>query len=122
MLLIGDPASLPALNSIIDAIPDEVPIELYLEQSNPLDASLPVATHPQLQHRWVPRSGARSLADAIDIRDWRGWHVQALTEASSLRRLRPVLKSVMGFPKDHTTVQAYWVQGRTMGRSRGGGS
>ena len=122
MLLIGDPASLPALNSIIDALPDEVPIELYLEQSHPLDVSLPVATHPQLQHRWVSRTSATSLADAIEIRDWRGWHVWALTEASSLKRLRPVLKSAIGFPKTHTTVQAYWTQGRSMGRSRGDSS
>lgn len=45
-LLIGDSASLPAINTIIATLPAEIPIEAYLEEHDPADRRLPVNSHP----------------------------------------------------------------------------
>ena len=56
--LIGDSASTPAINGIIGALPDEVPIELYLELHDDADRLIPLPEHPRLTAYWVPRDGA----------------------------------------------------------------
>jgi ATP-binding cassette subfamily B protein IrtA len=117
-LLIGDSASLPAINSIIEVVPPEIPIELYLEKHSIDDESLPLVDHPRLVTRWVERQGADSLADAIELRDWSNWFAWVTPESASLKRLRTKLRDECGFPKAEMHPQAYWVEGKAMGKSR----
>lgn len=49
-LLIGDPAAIPGINSIIAALPDNVRIELYLETQQVTDQQIPLTEHPMLGH------------------------------------------------------------------------
>lgn len=116
-LLIGDSASLPAINTIIEAVPAEIPIELYLEQHDPADRELPLNTHPRLRTHWVHRTDAAALANALEIRDWSNWYVWAGPESNSLKEVRKLLKE-FGFPRSETHVQAYWAQGKAMGKER----
>ncbi|MDL9935432.1 ATP-binding cassette domain-containing protein [Gordonia sp. ABSL1-1] len=116
-LLIGDSASLPAINGIIAALPDEFPIELYLEEHEPADRQLHLNTHPRLRTQWVPRVDATSLATAIEARDWSNWYAWVGPESGSLKELRKRLKE-FGFPKSETHPQAYWAQGKAMGKER----
>ncbi|MFT4125366.1 MAG: ATP-binding cassette domain-containing protein [Gordonia sp. (in: high G+C Gram-positive bacteria)] len=116
-LLIGDSASLPAINTIIAAMPPEIPMEIYLEQHDAADLELPVNSHPRLTLRWVPRTDAASLAAALESRDWSDWSVWAGPEANALKEIRKKLKA-FGFPRSVTHAQAYWSQGKAMGTDR----
>ncbi|OBI00507.1 ABC transporter ATP-binding protein/permease [Mycobacterium sp. E2733] len=118
-LLIGDSASIPGMNGIIGVVPDDVPIEMYLEQHDDNDVLIPIARHPRLHVHWVARRDERSLAAAIDNRDWSNWYAWATPEATVLKHVRTRLRDEFGFPKSVVHAQAYWSAGRAMGTRRG---
>lgn len=118
-LLIGDSASIPGMNGIIGVVPDDVPIEMYLEQHDDNDTLIPVAQHPRLRLHWVARRDEKSLAAAIESRDWSNWYAWATPEATTLKRVRTRLRDEFGFPKSVVHAQAYWSAGRAMGTRRG---
>ncbi|MEB3981079.1 ATP-binding cassette domain-containing protein [Mycobacterium sp. 663a-19] len=118
-LLLGDSASIPGINGIIETVPADVPIELYLEQHDDNDTLIPLAQHPRLRLHWVARRDERSLADAIENRDWSDWYAWATPEATTLKHVRKRLRDDFGFPKSEIHAQAYWSAGRAMGTSRG---
>jgi ATP-binding cassette subfamily B protein IrtA len=120
-LLLGDSASIPAINTIIAAMPDEIPIEAYLEEHEPADREIPLRTHPRLRVHWVHRAGAHSLAEAIEVRDWSNWYAWAGPEQGSLKEIRRRLKE-FGFPRSETHALAYWSQGKAMGKERDPGT
>jgi ATP-binding cassette, subfamily B, bacterial IrtA/YbtP len=118
-LLIGDSASIPGINGIVATVPDDVPIEVYLEQHDDNDTLIPLAKHPRLQVHWVARRNEKSLAGVIESRDWSKWYVWATPEAATLKHLRRRLRDEFGFPKSAVHAQAYWSAGRAMGTRRG---
>jgi ATP-binding cassette subfamily B protein IrtA len=119
-LLIGDSASIPAINGIISVLPDELPVELYLEEHEPTDRLIPLNDHPRLNLHWVPRRGDSSLAESLESRDWSDWSVWTAPESATLKKLRARLKDDFGFPKSVITARAYWYLGRAFGSMRGG--
>lgn len=121
-LLIGDSASIPAINSIIAVVPHDMPIEAYLEQHVDEDRLIPLAEHPRLTVHRVPRRDAASLAAAMEARDWSNWYAWVGPEAGTLKRLRTRMRDEFGFPKQEIHAQAYWSEGRAMGSDRAGGS
>ncbi|MDQ7905026.1 ATP-binding cassette domain-containing protein [Phytohabitans sp. ZYX-F-186] len=118
-LLIGDSASIPAVNSILAAVPVDVPVEVYLEQHDDADPLVPLTPHPRARIHWVPRQGPASLAAAIEARDWSDWYAWAGPESGSLKHLRTRLRDEFGFPKSELYAQAYWYYGRAFGKRRG---
>jgi len=118
-LLIGDSASIPGMNGIIGVVPDDIPIEMYLEQHDDNDVLIPIARHPRLRVHWVARRDERSLAAAVDNRDWSNWYAWATPEATVLKHVRTRLRDEFGFPKSVIHAQAYWSAGRAMGTRRG---
>lgn len=118
-LLIGDSASIPGMNGIIGVVPDDVPIEMYLEQHDDNDTLIPIAQHPRLRLHWVARHDEKSLAAAIESRDWSDWYAWATPEATTLKQVRARLRDEFGFPKSEVHAQAYWSAGRAMGTRRG---
>jgi ATP-binding cassette subfamily B protein IrtA len=118
-LLIGDSASIPGMNGIIGVVPDDIPIEMYLEQHDDNDTLIPIAQHPRLRLHWVARRDEKSLAAAIESRDWSNWYAWATPEATTLKRVRTRLRDEFGFPKSVVHAQAYWSAGRAMGTRRG---
>ena len=118
-LLIGDSASIPGINGIIGVVPDDVPIEMYLEQHDDNDTLIPLAQHPRLRVHWVDRRDEKSLAAAIENRDWSDWYAWATPEATTLKHVRTRLRDEFGFPKSEIHAQAYWSAGRAMGTRRG---
>jgi ATP-binding cassette, subfamily B, bacterial IrtA/YbtP len=118
-LLIGDSASIPGMNGIIGTVPDDVPIEMYLEQHDDNDTLIPIANHPRLRVHWVARRDDKSLAAAIESRDWSDWYAWATPEATTLKHVRTRLRDEFGFPKSEIHAQAYWSAGRAMGTRRG---
>jgi ATP-binding cassette subfamily B protein IrtA len=118
-LLIGDSASIPGINGIVGTVPDDVPIETYLEQHDDSDKLIPLAQHPRLRVHWVSRRDETSLAAAIENRDWSNWYAWATPEATTLKHVRTRLRDDFGFPKSEIHAQAYWSAGRAMGIRRG---
>jgi ATP-binding cassette subfamily B protein IrtA len=118
-LLIGDSASTPAINGIINAVPHDIPIEAYLEQHTDDDLLIQVAEHPRLTLHRVVRHDATSLAAALESRDWSNWYAWLGPEAGALKHLRARLRDEFGFPKSEIHAQAYWTEGRAMGKRRG---
>jgi ATP-binding cassette, subfamily B, bacterial IrtA/YbtP len=118
-LLIGDSASIPGMNGIVGVVPDDIPIEMYLEQHDDNDTLIPLAQHPRLQVHWVSRRDEKSLAAAIENRDWSDWYAWATPEATTLKHVRTRLRDEFGFPKSEVHAQAYWSAGRAMGTRRG---
>lgn len=116
-LLIGDSASIPAINGIVGVTPDDVPIELYLEQHSDDDTLIPLARHPRLALHWVVRRDEKSLGAAIEGRDWSRWYAWATPEAMALKHVRARLRGEFGFPKSAIHARAYWRAGRAMGTS-----
>jgi ATP-binding cassette subfamily B protein IrtA len=112
-------ASVPGINGIAAIVPDDVPIEMYLEQHDDHDTLIPLAKHPRLQVHWVACRDEKSLAEAIESRDWSGWYVWATPEAATLKHVRKRLRDEFGFPKSAIHAQAYWNAGRAMGTRRG---
>jgi ATP-binding cassette subfamily B protein IrtA len=117
-LLIGDSASIPAINSIVAVIPADVDVEVYLERHSADDDLIPLEDHPRRTLHWVDRTDDLSLATAIEDRDWSDWYAWAGPEAGSLKHLRKRLREAFGFPKTDLHAQAYWTQGREMGSRR----
>jgi ATP-binding cassette, subfamily B, bacterial IrtA/YbtP len=118
-LLIGDSASIPGMNGIIGVVPDDIPIEMYLEQHDDNDTLIPIAQHPRLRVHWLARRDEKSLAAAIESRDWSDWYAWATPEATTLKHVRARLRDEFGFPKSEMHAQAYWSAGRAMGIRRG---
>ncbi|WP_373233986.1 ABC transporter ATP-binding protein/permease [Mycobacterium marinum] len=119
-LLIGDSASIPGMNGIVGTVPDDVPIEMYLEQHDDNDTRIPITAHPRLRVHWVRRRDETSLAEAIETRDWSDWYAWATPEATALKHVRKRLRDAFGFPKSVVHAQAYWTAGREMGTCREG--
>lgn len=117
VLLIGDAASLPAIDSILAAAPTHVPIELYLHLEPAAESVPEPQAHPRLRVHRVQGTGPDSLAAALEERDWSGWQAWAGAESAALKVVRRRLKE-FGFPRAVTDVQAYWVRGRRMGKAR----
>jgi ATP-binding cassette, subfamily B, bacterial IrtA/YbtP len=117
-LLIGDTASIPAINSILDVLPPDVDVEVYLERHTSDDDLIPITDHPRRSLHRVDRTDELALAAAIEDRDWSDWYAWAGPEAASLKVLRKRLREAFGFPKTDLHAQAYWNQGREMGSRR----
>ena len=117
-LLVGDSASMPAINGILGVVPGDVPVELYLELHDETDREIPLAEHPRLRTHWVPRGDATALAAAIETRDWSDWHAWAAAESTSLKHVKARLRDEFGFPKSEVHTRAYWILGRSMGKLR----
>jgi ATP-binding cassette subfamily B protein IrtA len=117
-LLIGDSASIPAINAILGVVPHDLPVELYLEQHDDADPEIPLAGHPLLRTHWVPRGDGSALAAALEARDWSDWKAWLGPESTTLKHVKARLKDGFGFPKTEVYGRAYWIHGRAMGKFR----
>lgn len=108
-IIFGDTASLPAVNSLLDAIGD-TPARVWLEWQHESDISLPVRDRPNHTVTWLQRlDGGRLLrerAQEISVPDTAfAW---VACEGSTTRAIVKTLKTVHGLPKTSIKYQAYW--------------
>ncbi|VEG57189.1 FAD-binding 9, siderophore-interacting domain-containing protein [Mycolicibacterium aurum] len=108
-VIVGDTASLPAINSLLDAIGD-TPAQIFLEAAHDDDRQLPVRRSADVT--WVERedAGAALVAAvgsaAFDASDHFGW---VACDNRTTREVAKVLREDFKIPRKSVKAQAYWV-------------
>lgn len=114
--LVGDPASLPAVNSVLDAHP-ATPATVWLEEGHPDDRALPVRSRPCHEVTWVRRGEGPGAGAALLDRVRAAWSDAAdpgadwfwvACEAASTRALVRHLRRELGVPKERVSALGYW--------------
>lgn len=112
-VLIGDPAALPAVNAILEAVP-EMPVDVWLEHRAVEDRELPVSATDVHTVRWVHRTDDADGIAAALIAHWEQHQPRAedrfwiAVEAADTRRLNTALHSRFEIPREHICATAYW--------------
>ncbi len=113
-VIVGDTASLPAINSLLTATDGE-PARVFLEAGYDDDRSLPVAGDASVT--WVDRADdgkalvAKVKSAAFDARGHFGW---VACDSRTTRSLTRVLQHDFGIPRKSIAARAYWMVGRSM--------
>ncbi|GAC70642.1 siderophore-interacting protein [Gordonia soli] len=121
-LLAGDTASLPAINSLLDAISASstptVPVTIWFEYQHESDKTLPLRTRDGDTVHWVAREReGTALVDAVrsaafDAGDHFGW---VALDSKSTRAVASIFKGDYKIGRKSVKSQAYWVEGRSFG-------
>lgn len=108
-VIVGDSASLPAINSLLAAIGD-APAQVFLEAGHADDKNLPVAGGADVT--WVDRKDAGLAlieavrAAAFDAGDHFGW---VASDNRTTRSVARVLHDDFRIPRKSLKAQAYWM-------------
>ncbi|WAJ43991.1 siderophore-interacting protein [Mycobacterium sp. Aquia_216] len=108
-VIVGDSASLPAINSLLASIGD-APAQVFLEAGHDDDKDLPVVVGPDTT--WVDRKNAgQGLLEAVrsaafDAGDHFGW---VACDNRTTRSIAKTLREDFGIPRKSIKAQAYWV-------------
>ncbi|MGW4770228.1 siderophore-interacting protein [Nocardia sp. NPDC004278] len=108
-VIFGDTASLPAINSLLDAIGD-IPARVWLEWQYESDTGLPVRNKPHHRVTWVQRVDdgrlLREQAQEMDCpKDTYAW---VACDGHTTRSIVKALKTTHGLPKTSIKSRAYW--------------
>ncbi|WP_312349596.1 siderophore-interacting protein [Actinomyces sp.] len=116
LLLVGDPASVPAIADALAAAPPSCTADVVLQA--PEEQWLPLGDVPGSVIRVHPDRGSEGLVEVVSglvstsAPDW-AW---VALESTPTRRVRRALLEA-GVPRGAIQHQAYWVRGRAMGRT-----
>ena len=108
-VIVGDAASLPAINSLLDAIGD-APARVFLESAHDDDRELPVARDADVV--WVDRKNAgEALVEAVsssafEASDHFGW---VACDNRTTRAVSKIFREDYKIPRKSIKAQAYWV-------------
>jgi NADPH-dependent ferric siderophore reductase len=108
MLVIGDPASLPAINSLL-AVAPKLPATIWFEITHDLDHELPFRTEEHHDLRTVPRSQLvehvkTELKDEISP----GTFVWIACDTATTRTLTSYILKDLAVPKHRVKSLGYW--------------
>lgn len=112
-VIVGDTASLPAINSLLEAIGD-APAQVFLEAGHHGDKDLPVARDMDVS--WVDRQdqGAVLVATvksaAFQAADHFGW---VACDSRTTRSVTKVLQNDFRIPRKSIAARGYWTEGRS---------
>jgi NADPH-dependent ferric siderophore reductase len=108
-VIVGDTASLPAINSLLTAIGD-APARVFLEAGHDDDKQLPVARNTDVV--WIDRkNGGEALIQAVtssafDASDHFGW---VACDNRTTREVAKVFREEYKISRKSIKAQAYWV-------------
>jgi NADPH-dependent ferric siderophore reductase len=111
-VVVGDTASLPAINSLLEAIGD-APAQVFLEAGYDDDKDLPVARDTGIT--WVDRKdhGAALVqtvkSAAFEATDHFGW---VACDNRTTRAVTKVLQNDFRIPRKSIAARGYWMEGR----------
>lgn len=117
--VVGDPASIPAINSLLDergrAAAGAAPVTAWLEYQHDADSSLEVRTFDSDVVTWIPRKRdgaalveevcAALTADTVSVGEDFFW---IACEASSTRAIVKHLRKDLGVDKHRIDALGYW--------------
>ncbi|MFH8577895.1 siderophore-interacting protein [Streptomyces zaomyceticus] len=113
LLLVGDAASLPAVNSLLDALPG-VPATIWFETQHASDEDLPVRLDPEHHElRRVPRGNdgadlvARVKAELPGLADFDPY-VWIACDTATTRTLAAYARKELALPKERVHALGYW--------------
>ncbi|MCB8904856.1 MULTISPECIES: siderophore-interacting protein [unclassified Streptomyces] len=116
LLVVGDPASLPAVNSLLDALPG-VPATVWFETQHASDEELPVRLDPEHHElRRVPRGNdgadlvARVKAELPALAD-SDPYVWIACDTATTRTLATYARKELALPKERVHALGYWRAG-----------
>lgn len=108
-IIFGDTASLPAINTLLDAIGD-IPARVWLEWQYESDPTLPVHSAPTTEVTWLQRIDdgrlLREQADAITCAP--NAFAWVACDGYTTRAITKTLKTKHALPKEAIKAQAYW--------------
>ncbi|SCG61023.1 siderophore-interacting protein [Micromonospora halophytica] len=110
LYLVGDAASLPAVNSLLDAAAD-IPATLWLEYADEGEQALPVRARKHHEVTWVPRKDegrylVETVCAALPAAD--DAHYWFACEAASTRAVTRHARRTLGVGKHQVTSLGYW--------------
>jgi NADPH-dependent ferric siderophore reductase len=115
-VLAGDETALPAVITLLGALPAEAPVTVLVEIADPA-ARLDLPARLGLTVTWLDLppgapSGA-ALVDAVQAMSVdAGTRLWAAGEAAAMQRLRRHLFDERGMARAHTSIRGYWKHGR----------
>ncbi|HEV7632555.1 MAG TPA: siderophore-interacting protein [Steroidobacteraceae bacterium] len=120
MLLAGDDTAIPAIATLIEALPTTMPVTALVEIVESADA-LPLApARPGLEVRWLVRGSDPAAAGRLLEAAVQEWVVPAGNgriyvgcEADALRRIRRHLLQQRSLPVERVVTRGYWKLGAT---------
>jgi NADPH-dependent ferric siderophore reductase len=114
-VIVGDTASLPAINSLLEAVGD-APVRVFLEAGNHGDKDLPVVRDTDVT--WVDREDHGAVlvhtikSAAFQAADHFGW---VACDSRTTRSVSKVLQNDFGIPRKSIAARGYWIEGRSAG-------
>ncbi|GAA3397026.1 siderophore-interacting protein [Streptomyces roseoviridis] len=128
LLLVGDAASLPAVNSLLDAFPG-TPATLWFETAHASDAQLPLRLDGELHEvRRVPRRDAGAALVARVRQELPALvaaspdpYVWIACDTATTRTLAAYVRKELALPKDRVHALGYWRPARDGAASRAAG-
>ncbi|MER7310953.1 MULTISPECIES: siderophore-interacting protein [Streptomyces] len=116
LFLVGDPASLPAINSLLDAFP-EVPATLWFETAHSSPDDLPLRLDPDRHtvHLVPRRDGGTHLVEEVKAAlpallgpDPSDAYVWIACDTATTRALAAHARRKLGVPRDRVNATGYW--------------
>jgi len=115
-LLLGDESAVPAIATLLPALPAGAAIRVLLER-RPGAEPLEVREHPGAEVTWSELApgappGDTLVRDAGQVELEPGTRIWAAGEAAAVQRLRKYFFDERGVPRSHTSIRGYWKVGR----------
>lgn len=115
-LLVGDETALPAIDQLLERMPDDVPVRALVEVAAP-DARIALHTTPATEVTWVVlRPGdepGTAMVDMLVALDDVPTSVWVAGEAAAVQRARGHLFDQRGLSRRQAIVRGYWKKGRS---------
>lgn len=126
LLIGGDETALPAIGSILEALPAGLSLDVFVEIPEDADAQI-IASKADVEITWLPRNGqqpgaAVTLAEAIltTVLPQENSAVWFAAEAAVVRTVRRHFQLDRAIPHTRLALSGYWKKGETDFRDREG--
>lgn len=125
LLVAGDESAIPAVATLLEALPKDLPTQVLLEVNDAADEYAIGAPRATVNLRWLHRaqpvihgSAVRAGIElAAAVAAWQqppgDGRVYVACEADAMRGIRRHLLSERGLPREWVTTRGYWKQGAT---------
>jgi NADPH-dependent ferric siderophore reductase len=118
-LLAGDESAIPAIGQLLEVLPGDRPVRVFVEVADP-DARLDLPAHPRAGVEWCDLPAGAPPGDALVAAVTAatgagfeaGTRIWAAGEAAAVQRIRRHLFEDCGLPRSQTWIRGYWKRGR----------